>query len=112
MKINSATVQAAENYVTDMLSKKLDKNFQFHNLSHTTDVVKAAGYLCTASGMDEYNQKIVLIAAWFHDTGYTQQIEGHESSGASLAENFLKEYEISEEDVQTVKSCILATRYP
>lgn len=112
MKIDSITVRAAEGYVSDYISGHLDKNFVFHDLSHTLSVVKAVEMICSGSGTHKYEKKILLVAAWFHDLGYTQRIDEHEDIGASLAEKFLKEQGITESEIQIVKSCIIATHFP
>jgi predicted metal-dependent HD superfamily phosphohydrolase len=112
VKINTDIVKASVRFVSNYSSKNSDTKFLYHNLSHTTNVVKAANTLCTVMGVDEHQKKVLLVSAWFHDLGYTQQIEGHERIGAKLAEEFLNLNGVNEEDIAIVKSCILSTYYP
>ena len=112
MKINTDIVKASARYVSNYFSKNLDAKFLYHNLSHTTYVVKAVNTLCRVMGVDEHQKKVLLVSAWFHDLGFTQQIEGHERIGAKLADEFLKLNGVDEEDIAIVKSCILSTYYP
>ncbi|HEV8503871.1 MAG TPA: Pycsar system effector family protein, partial [Chitinophagaceae bacterium] len=86
--------------------------FTYHNLSHTLYVVKAAEMIATSMNIESRQKKILLVAAWFHDVGYTQQIDNHETAGAVIAEKFLLEKNVDSEDIETVKSCILSTHYP
>lgn len=112
MKIDSIIVKAAEAYVRNYMSEHLDKNFGFHNLSHTLTVVKAVETICVESGIDKHEKRILQVAAWFHDLGYTQRIDEHEDIGALLAEKFLKGKGVDESDIELVKSDIIATHFP
>src|SRR4030095_4609225 len=112
MKINTEIVHDAARYVCDYLSKNLDSRFSYHNLSHTIYVVKAAEMIASGMKLATHEKKKLLVAAWFHDLGYTQQTDNHEVIGAAIAEKFLVEKNVDTEDVQEVKNCILGTHYP
>jgi predicted metal-dependent HD superfamily phosphohydrolase len=112
MKINNEVVNESSRYVSDYLAKNLDSKFTYHNLSHTMYVVKAVEMLCSGMKINNHERKKLLVAAWFHDLGYTQQIVNHETAGASIAEKFLLEKNIDQEDIADIKSCILSTHYP
>jgi predicted metal-dependent HD superfamily phosphohydrolase len=112
MKIDSTIAKAAKAYVKNYLAEKLDPKFEFHNLDHTAGVVKAVNTICFELGVDEHDKRIIQVAAWFHDTGYTERMEEHEHDGAMLAENFLAEHDVDRADIDMVKNCILATHYP
>jgi predicted metal-dependent HD superfamily phosphohydrolase len=112
MKISTEIVELAAENVCDYYEKHFEERFAYHNLSHTIQVVEGVDRLCEKLNVNEHQRKILQVAAWFHDTGYLKQIEGHEIASGELAETFLKSYHISEEEISLVKSCILATRYP
>ena len=112
MKINNQTVAEVAAYVTDLLEKQLPKEFYYHDFFHTFSVVNASDMLGDMNDISKAEKRIVLIAAWFHDTGYTKQIAGHEKQGASIAEQFLKSKEIDDTEIEAVKACILATQFP
>lgn len=112
MKINARIVKAAADHVTKSLPKLLDEKFGFHDLYHTQSVVNAVEQICTGSNVKKHTRNILLVAAWFHDIGYTERIEEHEDIGALHAENFLLEYDIDPADIEIVKSAIIATHYP
>src|SRR5215475_10995106 len=103
MKINSKITEAAEKYVTALLSANLDSKFVYHNIEHTTNVVQAARLIADESNISKHEKNILLVAAWFHDTGYTQLIDQHEDVGAVIAEEFLKEYGVDQEDIGIAK---------
>ena len=53
--------------------------------------------------------KLFLVAAWFHDTGYTEGYENHEEESVKIATAFLKEKGQTDEFITNVSSLILAT---
>lgn len=112
MKLTNQIVAEAGEYVTAYLSTHLPKEFCYHDFFHTFSVVSAVDYLCTALSISKPETRILLLAAWFHDTGYTQQTEGHETVSAQIAEAFLKNKNTDAEEIERVKACIMATRYP
>ena len=52
----------------------------------------------------------MLIAAWFHDTGFTKSLEKHEDHSASIAASFLKSQNCEQDKIDIVTNLILATR--
>ena len=112
MKINNGIVKESGRYVSDYLARNLDSKFTYHNLPHTLYVVKAVEMLCSEMKVDNHERKMLLVAAWFHDLGYTQQTDNHETVGASIAEKFLAEKNVDQQDITVVKACIRSTHYP
>jgi predicted metal-dependent HD superfamily phosphohydrolase len=112
MKITSEIVALSAKYVCDYYAKYFDWRFTYHNLTHTTRVVSSVDKLCKKLSVRGRQKRIVEVAGWFHDTGYSRQIQGHETIGGELANNFLKDHHIDEEEIAQVRSCILSTHYP
>lgn len=110
---NSQLLTAARAYVTDLLQHKVNPVFVFHNLEHTEDVVEAASHMADHYQLNEEDRLVLLLAAWFHDTGYTAgQAEGHEDVSVQTATQFLHGKTAGEGLIQRVASCIQATRMP
>ena len=106
-------VQKAQTYVTDLLSDKLSKSIRFHTLLHTQEVVAASTKLADYYHIPEDDQFALILAAWFHDTGYTGgDAKGHEGLSIQLATEFLDANTASEEVKTKVTGCINATRIP
>lgn len=106
-------LQDAERVVTELLSTKLNKNITFHTLAHTQEVVNAAEKLADYHQLDDEDRAALLVAAWFHDTGYTGgQAKDHESVSVQMADEFLRSHGASEEFIAKVIGCINATRMP
>ena len=102
-------VNQVKDFVSDLIKDKLSSVYTYHNLEHTTGVVNAVNRLCDEEGISLSDKEILLIAAWFHDTGYTNGCKNHENFGVEIAVNFLKEKEKSEKFIAEVSELIKAT---
>lgn len=94
------------------LEKNLHPDLRFHNFNHASAVAAAAKEICDEEGIKKHERNILLVSAWFHDTGYTKMIDQHEDASAVIAEEFLRTQDIDEADIGLVKSCIAATHFP
>ena len=100
----------AEQFVTNYLNQNLDSSFVYHNIAHTQRVVDKVNELLEEIDLNDKEKEELLLAAWFHDTGFTKTIEGHEEKSVEIAVDFLKSENVSEETVKNVSKIILATR--
>ena len=101
-----------EKFVKEIFKKKLNPLFVFHNLKHTKQVVNAAREIAKHYQLNDEDQFVLLLAAWFHDTGYSAGLaEEHEKESIMLASNFLLQH-TDIEIVRRVALCIQATRPP
>lgn len=105
-------VAEAREYVTRLLVEKLEAWVTYHDIRHTRETADAGVEISAACGLNPDQTEIVLLAAWFHDTGYTQTVKGHEARGAAIAESFLTGRGYPPEKIRTVLACILATVVP
>jgi len=100
-------------YVTEIFRHKVDSHFVFHNLEHTQQVVAAAEELATYHNLNDEDRLTLLLAAWFHDTGFSSgRAEDHEKESIRLATDFLQQKGVDIEIIQRVSSCIQATHMP
>lgn len=110
---NLNIIASVKNEVIALLSKKLDPKFVFHNLAHTMQVAEAVEGIATFYQFSEEEKIILIIAAWFHDTGFTTgRIEGHETESIRIAQSFLVRHSIRQPVIAKVSACILATKMP
>ena len=105
-----SNVSRAERYVKQLLQEELTPDHYYHNLPHTLAVVDSARLLSARHELSEQEREIVELAAWFHDTGFTTIYEGHEEASAEIAENFLKDSELTPEAIAEIRRLILATK--
>ena len=100
----------AENFVVNFLNEKLESSFVYHSVFHTQRVVEKTQVLIEGLKIDEESANHLLLAAWFHDTGYTKSIENHENESVKIAEVFFNEQNVSGKVVSEVSKLILATK--
>ena len=84
----------------------------YHNEDHTHDVVRAVTQIANHYQLTDRDFFVVQAAAWFHDLGYMVDMQRHEEQSAILAESFLQKHNVSQEDIDAVKGCIMATKMP
>lgn len=103
-------IEQAEDFVKKLFKDKLSDSFLYHNFNHTSSVVNAAKTIATAQGVNEQELELLLLAAWFHDTGYTCGCEDHEAAGIAIAEEFLEGQHYDAGAIAQIKALINATR--
>jgi predicted metal-dependent HD superfamily phosphohydrolase len=104
-------IEEAENFVCKLLKDKLSVLYFYHDCDHTLEVVSAVKELSKQEKVGPLENEILLVAAWFHDTGYISGCENHEKCSIEIVSKFLKEKGKSEEYIQKVSRIIEATIY-
>jgi len=110
--MNDHILSKVKELVGRTFREKGSSNAFYHNFTHTAEVVKVAEEIANASGVDESEKEVLLIAAWFHDIGHTECCDGHEDVGIEKAAKFLKENDYPDDRIIKVVSLINATRMP
>ena len=104
-------IKQAENFVCNLLKDNLSVSYTYHNFTHTSEVVNAVKTLAEADNLNAEDTEILLIAAWFHDTGYTLGCDKHEVSSVAIVTDFLRNKGKSGSYIATVCELIEATTY-
>ncbi len=102
----------AGHYVSRLLISRLASDLLYHNLHHTLDVVHGVLAIGGAEAVSLEEMEVLILAAWFHDTGLTVRYLGHEAVSAEIARAFLLTEDYSAEKIAVVEGCILATQMP
>lgn len=103
-------VQKAGFFIENLFKDKLSPAFLYHNYKHTQEVVANADILANADNLNEEEKEILLVACWFHDSGYTEDIMLHEEKSCEIAEEFLKAEGVNEDFIRRVKELIMSTK--
>lgn len=102
-------IKDVEKYVSNLIINELPQDYLYHNLGHTKRVVKRTKQLIEGEKINEKDAAILILAAWFHDAGYTQMEKGHEKIGSEIATKYLKENKVDEEVISAISKLILST---
>ncbi|MBC7749628.1 MAG: HD domain-containing protein [Methylotenera sp.] len=103
--------EQAEVFVKKLFKDRLSSLYTCHNLQHTIDVVTAAKTLANAVDLNSSDREILIIAAWFHDSGYINGCDDHEESSVVIANEFLQENEKSPEYTANIANLIRSTAF-
>ena len=90
----------AKSFVFDLFKNKLPREAVYHNFEHTQSVVTISDEIAQVEKLDESKQELLILAAWFHDTGYTQGHEKHEENSVKIATEFLSSRNYSKDKIE------------
>ncbi len=106
------TIKSTTKYCSDILRNDKCKNLPFHNFAHTQEVVDNVLLISEAIGLSAKETEFIVIAACFHDTGFSETYEGHEEVSKRLAAHYLAKVNCTKSEIDRVRSCIDATKMP
>ena len=102
----------AGRHIAQLFFDRLPKNLLFHNFHHTINVIRGVKEISKHMNLSSPEKEIVLLAAWFHDSGYIVKYIGHEVESQKLAKNWLESQGYPSERTKLVLGCIGATKMP
>lgn len=105
----SKLIITTEQFVTNLLTTKLDGKISYHNLNHTLSVRNAAVQIASLSGLSAEEQEIIELTCLLHDVGITEVYQNHEAASARIGGIFLRAKGFPEEKVTIVEACIAVT---
>ena len=98
--------------ILGFLEEQLPEELYYHGTHHTRDVLEVCDEYVTRDEIPTKDALLLRTGVLFHDFGFTSSFEDHEKNGALLAEKILPDFGFNKEDIEVVKSLILATRIP
>lgn len=96
-------------YISNLYSKADNAKLLFHNLDHALEVQDNIIKIGENSGLTIKEILLLRLAAIFHDTGWIENKEDHESRSALIAEKFLSNNGISDSDIKIISDLIKIT---
>lgn len=109
MEDSSTILIKAEKLATDILLS-LPETMVYHNLNHTSEVVNAAEKIGTYANLNEEEKEILMLSAWFHDTGFKYLYDNHEEKSIEIAKEFLVSNNYDTDKTEKILSGINSTR--
>jgi HD-GYP domain-containing protein (c-di-GMP phosphodiesterase class II) len=106
-------LQEVQQFVKNVFATRVSPAFVFHNIDHTRDVVKACQEIGSQYSLSDEEELALLIGAWVHDIGYSSgSANQHEEHSQKLSIAFLNEKKATQQLIDMVTGCIIATRMP
>jgi len=112
MTTEQSITQEAEKYIRALFDKEIREHLQYHDIVHTEYVAQQAGVIGKHSGLGPEELNIVVVAAWFHDSGFVSRSDGHEELSKDIARKYLLSKKMPEDFIDSVLRCIEATKMP
>lgn len=85
------------------------QTFLYHDRYHTEQVARITELLGKEEDISDDSLEHLCIAAWFHDTGYSD-ISHHEQQSAIYANTFLREKKLDTDSIDSISRVIMATK--
>jgi len=112
MAAESDIVARASEFIRRLFEENLADYLVYHTFGHTMMVADTARKIGKRMALGEEGIEVVVLAALFHDTGYTELYKGHEEASIRIAKEFLSRENYPEEKIGLVAGCIRATKIP
>ncbi|MBY5957183.1 HD domain-containing protein [Membranicola marinus] len=98
--------------VFQMMENNLMKGVYYHDVAHTRLVLHAVEWLSQYEKLTSADNRLIKIAALFHDIGFIEQYDDHEESSCRIAEKILVNQPYSKHEIQHILRLIRATKLP
>ena len=105
-------INKTKEYVAGFIADNFTEKICYHNIDHTLEVVEACEFIGAKLKISKKDLEIVILAAWFHDTGYYLGCENHEEASANIARQYLQKEFIDSKIINKIAKCILSTKIP
>lgn len=105
-------LKEVESYVRELFTKKLGDDVLYHTINHTIEVAEAVDLIGKDEKISDSDLEILLIAAWFHDTGHFHCCSGHEEQSTIYAKEYLENHFYPAEKIGKILDCIRSTKIP
>ena len=111
-KIDDTLVKEAKQYVSVLLTSELSDKCLFHTINHTLEVLNNAEVIAAYCKLNGEELNLLRMAALFHDVGYVDSYDDHESYSAKRAREYLEIRMDDEQSISQIERAILSTKVP
>ncbi len=103
----------ARQHAMERLARELSPLLVYHSLAHTRDdVVPAAERLAALEAVEGEALLLLRTGAYYHDIGYVEQRDDHESVSIRIVRQALPSFGYSPEQIDVVCDLVATTRLP
>ncbi len=102
----------AEIDIITRLKNELSSNLIYHSYFHTLDVMNAAMQIAESENVSEEDISLLRVAIAYHDSGFIEVYNGHESKGCEYAKMDLPNLGFSQNQIEKICGMIMATKIP
>ncbi|MBP1678836.1 MAG: metal dependent phosphohydrolase [Bacteroidetes bacterium] len=95
-------------FVASLLTSRLPPQFTFRTFERTEGVAKLCAEIAEGSRLKRGELDVLLLSAWFIDTGFTESAESYGDHSVRIAAGFLEQRGVPDDVVARVAACIRA----
>ncbi|TYB74274.1 HD domain-containing protein [Bizionia myxarmorum] len=106
------TIKSITRYCSDILHNNKCKNLPLHNFVHNQEVIDNVFLISNAIRIWPKEIDYIVIAACFHDTGFSKTYKNYEATSKRIAAQYLAKAKYNNEEIDKVCSYIEATKMP
>lgn len=100
------------NWMLQRIDREWPGKWTYHSPGHVRDVYAAARWYAREEGISEEEEKLVLTAALYHDSGFMIAADNHEIRSCKIARAELPEFDYAPDQIEHICEMIMATRIP
>lgn len=112
MNMENENVKKYREFAEKVLIKGVKSSLVYHSVEHTRSVVSAFEEIGDAMNLSDKEMELGLIAAWFHDTGYSRKCAMHEFESIHIFDENAVKGDFTAEEVTVIHKLILSTKMP
>jgi Family of unknown function (DUF5706) len=105
----SNILSAAGQQVLNIYNQQYDTRYLYHSYERTVGIVGKAEEFAKALSVNEPSKEAILLAAWFHETGYLIDATERVAKSMDLARDFLSAKGYPADKLHKVLACINST---
>lgn len=99
-------------FILNKLRLELPAALSYHSVLHVKDVYAAAEMIGRQENISGQEMKLLLSAAWFHDSGFLRGPKDHEEESCRIARQFLPDFDYTAEEIEQICGMVMATKIP
>ena len=104
--------EEAYSFLIKKMEIGLPSYLTYHNIQHTKNVIAAAEHLAAKENISGDKLTMLKTAALFHDAGFLQDHQDHETLSCKIATKQLTEFGYSDGQIENICEIIMATKLP
>ncbi len=112
-KPHTDRLKIVDEYIRNLFKDELPDGIKYHDAGHTLHptrgVVAVANSIAISENISEHDRELLIVAAYFHDTGYIREYEQNEPIAARMAGRILKLIGYQPAEIEKIQKMILAT---
>jgi predicted metal-dependent HD superfamily phosphohydrolase len=96
--------------IIEILDKNLSEKLYYHGIHHTLNALKTSEKYLKNENIKGEQAKLLRLGILLHDIGYIVSIKNHEDYSLKIAEELMRNYEFSKENIKIIKRLITVTK--